>query len=135
VIPTDKNQALDKIREALDVFLQMPTAPDFGTVASQFPDVSVTQLRANVLHLQSQFMLAKATLEMKDAIIEVKDLEIALLKGRADFSNLKPQPALQSADVPDKEPIVSDVISVKKYDWKFLEINLPNLLRKLKRKT
>ena len=33
---------------------------------------------------------------------------------------------------PDKEPVVGDIVSVKKFDWQFLEADLPTLLRRLK---
>jgi len=133
VTPVDEKQALDQIREALRIYMGLPLAPDFAITASQFRDVAVSQLQANVLHLQSQIMLAKAAMEMKNATLEAKDAHIALLQDRIDLRNFQPKGQPEAADS-DKEELVKDVLSVKKYDFKFLEINFPELLRKLKRR-
>lgn len=133
VVPTDKEQALDRIREALDVYLQMPSAPDFNIVASKFSDVAVSQLQANVLQLQSQLMLATAAIDLKNAILEVKNVQIESLKERIELVELEPQVEAVS-ERKDKEPIIPGLVSVKKYDFKFLEFDFPNLLRKLKRR-
>jgi hypothetical protein len=129
VTPVDKKQALEKIREALQVYLGLPLAPEFATTANQFHDIAVSQLRANVLHLQSQIVLAKAVIEMKNATLEAKDARIDLLEDRIDLRVFQPK-----ASDAGKEEIVKDVLSVKKYDFKFFEINFPEILRKLKRK-
>lgn len=133
VTPVDEKQALEKIREALHVYLGLPLTAEFARVAGKFHDVAVTQLQANVLHLQSQIVLAKAALEMKNAALDAKDAQIALLQDRIDLRVFQPQSEAKETDG-GKEELVKDVLSVKKYDLKFLEINFPELLRKLKRK-
>jgi hypothetical protein len=132
VTPADKEQALGKIREALQLYLELPHIPEFGVVAAQFGDVAVSQLQANVYHLRSQIMLAKAALEMKSAAIAAKDEQIALLQERIDLREFQPKRDEKKNE--DKEDIVKDIVAVKKYDLKFMEINLPELLRKLKRR-
>lgn len=132
VTPADKEQALGRIREALQLYLGLPHVPEFITVATQFNDVAVSQLQANVYHLRSQIMLAKAALEMKSAAIAAKDEKIALLQERIDLREF--QPKKEDKKDEDKEDIVKDMVAVKKYDLKFMEINLPELLRKLKRR-
>jgi hypothetical protein len=127
----DGKEALWKIREALQVYLGLPQAPGFEKTASQSQEVAVTQLRANVLHLQSQIMLAKAVIGAKDAELEAKDAHIALLGERIDLRAYQPQ--LKGTET-NKEELVKGVLSVKKYDYKFLEIDFPELLRKLKRR-
>jgi hypothetical protein len=133
VTPVDEKQALQRIREALQVYLGLPLSAEFATAASQFHDVAVSQLQANVLHLQSQIVLARAAIEMKNAALDAKDAHIALLQERVDLRTFQPQLQSEEAD-PGKEELVKNVLSVKKYDFKFLEINFPELLRKLKRK-
>jgi hypothetical protein len=131
VTPADEKQALEKIREALQAYLDLPLAPEFAKAAGGFHDAAVSQLQANVLHLQSQIALAKAAIEMKNAALDAKDAHIALLQDRIDLRTFQPQ-----MDAPDaaKEELVKDVVSLKKWDYKFVEINFPELLRKLKRK-
>jgi hypothetical protein len=113
--------------------LGLPLTAEFATAAAQFRDVAVSQLQANVFHLQSQIMLAKAAIELKNAALGAKDAHIALLQDRIDLRVFQPQTQPTEADA-GKEELVKDVLSVKKYDFKFLEINFPELLRKLKRK-
>jgi hypothetical protein len=62
ITPVDEKQALENIREALRLYLGLPLAPELATTMHQFRDVAVSQLQANVLHLQSQIMLAKAAI-------------------------------------------------------------------------
>src|SRR5262249_33523082 len=82
VSPIDEKQALEKVYEALQAYLELPRSPDLAMAASQARDVAVAQLQANVLHLQSQLMLAKAAMEMKNATLDAKDAYIALLQDR-----------------------------------------------------
>jgi len=131
VTPVDGKEALSKIREALEVYLRLPQAPGFEKTASQPQEVAVAQLRANVLHLQSQIVLAKAVIDAKNAALEAKDAHIALLGERIDLKAYQPQ--LKEPET-SKEELVRGVLSVKKYDYKFLEIDFPELLRKLKRR-
>ena len=129
--PSDEKQALEQIREALDIYLQMPSTPDFTVAASQFNDLAVSQLRANVLHLQSQIVLARAVLQLKDATISAQGEEIAALQERLDLRTFLPPS--QQVTGSDSEPLVKGLVSVKKHNFKFLEVDFPEILRKLKR--
>jgi hypothetical protein len=133
VIPADEKEALGRIYEALQTYLGLPTAPDFAMEASRFRDMAVTQLQSNVLHLQSQLVLARAAIEMKNAALDAKDEKIALLQDRIDLREFQPKARPEKTDA-DKEELIKGVLSVKKYEFKFVEINIPELLRKLKRK-
>lgn len=131
VIPDDKEHALGKIREALQLYLGLPHVPEFSAVSARFSDVAVSQLQANVYHLKSQIILARAALELKEATVAARDQQIALLQERIDLREFQPK---KKQEKKDTEDIVKDVVSIKKYDLKFIEINLPELLRKLKRR-
>ena len=110
----------------------MPSAPDFGAVAAQYLDPAVTQLQANVLHLQSQLMMAKSVLQLKNATIEAKDALIDALKEKVDLRTVLPNRATV-LEPEDSEPLVGELVSVKRHSFKFLEVNFPEILRKLKR--
>ena len=97
--------------------------------ASQFRDVAVSQLQANVLQLQSQIILAKAAIEMKNATLDAKDTQIALLEDKIDLRTFQAQPHTKGAD-PGREELVKDFVSVKKWDYKFLEIDFPPAFEK-----
>jgi hypothetical protein len=134
VTPKDERQALGQIYDALQVYLQMPASPDFQVAASRYGDPAVGQLEANVLHLQSQLMLAKAVLMAKDAAIHAHQAEIAALQERLDLRAFLPPPKMEDKKSADSEPIIDGVLAIRKYDLKFLQIDFPEILRKLKRK-
>lgn len=132
VIPKDGKDALEKVQEALRIYLGMPTAPNFGSEAAKHADVGVVQLQANVLHLQSQVTLAKAVLQTQVATIEAKDQRILALQERLDLGALQPMMS-RAKEAPDKEDLIKDLVAIKKFDYKFIELNLPEVLRKIKR--
>jgi hypothetical protein len=70
VTPESGPQALEHIREALDLYLRMPQSPDFDVELVRHTDIAVQQYAANVPHLRSQVALAQALLETKNATIE-----------------------------------------------------------------
>jgi len=73
VTPDDKDEALDKIRTALEVYLCLPS----GKLAVVGDDpVEIQRLSANIHHLQGQLMLAHATLQHKDAAIQLQQATI-----------------------------------------------------------
>lgn len=132
VIPEDGKEALETVQEALRIYLGMPTAPNFAGEAAKYADIAVVQLQANVLHLQSQVTLAKAVLQTQMATIEAKDQTILALQERLDLRALQPiTPSAKEAQ--DKEELVKDLVAIKKFDYKFIEVNLPEVLRKIKR--
>lgn len=132
VFPKDGYAALEQIRAALEIYLQIPREPDFPVIAAPFQDAAVLQLRANVLHLQSQLALAKAIVQAKDATIQSLDLTIhqqkQLLTTIAATSSVAPPQAKYS------EPLIADLVSVTEYEGKGIKVNLPLILRRLKRR-
>lgn len=132
VIPEDGKEALEKVQEALRIYLGMPTAPNFAGEAAKHADIAVVQLQANVLHLQSQIILAKAVLQTQMATIEAKDQTITALQERLDLRALQPI-VPQAKEAQDKEELVKDIVAIKKFDYKFIELNLPEVLRRIKR--
>jgi len=85
---------------------------------------AASQLTANVLHLQSQLTLVSATLETKNATIAA--LQTALELTREKNINPKEPEKLDSH--------LGEIIKLKKYEGKILSIDIPALLKLLKRK-
>ncbi len=133
VAPIDEKEALEKIREALQIYLGLPVSTDLPAAAAQFHDVAVAQLQANVLHLQSQITLAKAAMQMKNATIGAQRTHIGLLQDTIDIRAFQPQTPAEKTES-DKEELVKGLVSVKKWDYKFVEVDVPELLRRLKRR-
>jgi hypothetical protein len=133
IIPKDGASALVKIKEALTIYLSFPTASDFNEAANQFSDVAVTQLKANVFFLQSQMELAKAVIQAKDAAINLLDLTVfqqrQLLAATAEGASAHPP----QAKTHEEEPLLGNTVYVTSYEGKGFKINLPHILRRLKR--
>ncbi len=125
IIPESKTQALDEIRNALTAYLNLPGSVTFEHEANSNNDVAVLQLHANVMHLKGQLALSNAVIQVKDAAIELLRLtNYQLQQSSSDIKNI----------TGETEDIIKDVVSVKKTSYRGFEINLPEILRKLKRK-
>lgn len=125
VIPTDKNQSLEQIRQALSVYLQ---APSDNTLSSQFAnnsDIAIRQWEANIFHLKSQLALVTSIIQAKETTIEMLQL-----------SNYQYKQLLEShSDSKDKnkEDIIKGIVTVDKFETKGLTINIAEIIRRLKR--
>jgi hypothetical protein len=135
VTPQSGPEALERIREALEVYLRIPQSPDFDTEVTHHADIAVQQYAANVLHLRSQLTLAKAVLEAKDATIEA--LQAANLQYKQLLS-ANPQSQGQLAgsgagNTQGDETILGGTVAITKYKGKGFEVNLPLIFRTLRR--
>jgi hypothetical protein len=135
VTPTEGAEALDRIRDALEMYLRLPSSPEFAIQAENYPDIAVRQLKANILHLNGQLEIAYAVLEARNAQIQALQLSTyryqQLLATQQQAARIHLVPAGSSEA--DTEPLVEGVIDVIKYEGKGFTVNLPELLRRLKR--
>lgn len=122
VTPVDKEEALDKIKDALSIYLNAPADSSFND-SIKIDDIAVMQWQANILHLKSQLTLAASILETKQATIDTLKL-----------TNYQLTEIIKKHDETKQEPIIKDLVSVKKYEGKALVINWPEIVRRLKRK-
>ena len=130
VTPKDGPSALGNIKDALEAYLSLPRDPAFNTAAGEFSDMAVSQLTANVFFLKSQLALVQAVLETKNATIEA--LNFTIFQQR----QLLTGPGLSEDAQESKkgsEPILGDTVHLTKYEGKFLKVDLPTILRRLKR--
>ncbi len=132
VNPRDKREALVYIEQALAQYLLMPTLSDLESVTRGLTDVAVQQLKANVLHFQSQIILLRAVLEQKSATIAAQNAQISALEERIDMRQFLPA---QGSSKPgsDAETVIEGVLTVKDFEKSGVVIKLPEILRKLKR--
>jgi hypothetical protein len=135
VTPESGPEALERIREALDVYLGMPQNPNFDAEVARHPDIAVQQYASNIFHLRSQLALAQAVLETKNATIEA--LQAANLQYKQLLS-ANPQSqgqlaGLGAGNAQRDETILGDTVTITKYKGKGFEVNLPLIFRMLKR--
>lgn len=74
VTPTTAQDALDKVRIALEIYLRLPS----GSIkdASSTDGIEIQRLAANLHHLKGQLALASAIIQSKDATIEMQRITI-----------------------------------------------------------
>lgn len=122
VTPTDKNEGLERIKESLDIYLQLPEYKGFELYQNN--EIAIQQLQANVMHLKTQLMLTNAAVQLKDATIDSLQL-----------SNYQYKSLLESKKNNEEETnVLNDMITLKPYEFNGGSINLPKLFKFLKRK-
>jgi hypothetical protein len=125
IIPKDKDESLDRIREALSIYLNAPSDPNFQVQVSNQTDIAVKQWEANFYHLKSQLSLATSIIQAKDSTIEMLQL-----------SNYQYRQLLESHSAKkecEKEELIKGIVSVKKYEGKGFSIDFAEIFRRLKR--
>ena len=116
----------------MEIYLDLPRNPEFNASSATHRDIAVAQLRANVLHLQSQLMLAEATIQVKDAVVQA--LNLTIYQQRQLLIERSGSDRGEKAADNDDEAILGDAIHVTTYEGKGFKVDLPGILRKLKRK-
>lgn len=138
VTPVDGTQALEKIRKALDIYLQLPTNIGAGNYVVADSEIEVVRLNANIQHLNSQISLARAqmmaaqaAIDYKDATIEQKNMTIRVLEGEVFALSMR-SPDQEQGDK-DTEDLLGGAVSLKPYEAKGVDVNLPFIFRKLRK--
>lgn len=122
VIPKNSEEALSNIKELLNTYLKLPEANDIERLSSNYSDVSVQQLIANIFHLKSQLMLSNSIIQNKDATIE-----------SLKFTNYQQNQILNSKSNQNDEKTLNGLVTLTEYEGKGFKINLAEIFRRLKR--
>ncbi len=136
VTPRDNSEALERIQEALQAFLGIPGSSEFNNYATTTLDIAGQQLVANVMHLQSQLALAHAINQAKSATIETLQLanfqyrQMMLVQAPTSI----PSAPTSVSETSEREELIKGLVAVTPLKVKGVEINLPNILRLLKRR-
>lgn len=135
VEPESKEAALEKIYEALGFFLNLPRMINVGIGWQGQMEIPEQQLVANVQFLQSQLMLAKATIQAQDYTIRNQQ---SLIEQQNRINDRVMQDSMRyitdGKKIEDKETFLGGMIAVKKVEIKGVEIDTPNLYRWIKEK-
>lgn len=132
VTPKNKDDALDKIREALMIYPGMSARPVSNISA---PDYEIAAQRpvSEIQSLQSRVTLARAELQLKEATIQQQQVTIDQLRPPGGAPVLE---SLQQITLPpsveDREAVIEGLLALKKFEWNFLEIGFPELFRRLR---
>ena len=127
VTPTDKNEALDRIRTALETYLRLP----INNFSGGETNIAMQRLASNIYHLRSQLALAQAVLEAKDATIQAQQVAITQhqrqLGGEVIVNSMK-----QESSKSETEEVFDGMAEITKYEGKGFAVNLPEIYRRLK---
>lgn len=129
VTPKDSEEALENVKAALDIYLRLPSNPIPTSSGINDASIEVQRLVSNIYHLKGQLALAGAVIQQKDVLIQQQQsfIQQQLLSGHILIESMK-----ENHKETDKEPVIGNIVSVKKFDWEFVELDLPTLLRRLK---
>lgn len=135
VTPSSSEEALHRVREALIAYLTLPSVRDSIRGPSEGTDISTMQLMATIDHLRSQLEFSRVAISAKDMALQSLELTnfltLGMLRGSGMYAQVSaPKVQEESADA---EPLMGKVVSVTKLRFKGLQIDLPEILRKLKR--
>lgn len=130
VTPKDKQTALDKIHNALKLYLRLPSSPVSDTTNEA---IAIQRLESNVLRLRSDLKLAAAELQAKNATVQAQQLTISiqqgLLSGEIVFDSMKDVTPKSK----DTEDLLGGMLSLKKYEGKGFDVDLPEMFRRFKK--
>jgi hypothetical protein len=134
VTPTNKQEALGKIRAALETYLQLPSNPNIDSLNLE-QEVAIQRLAANIDHLRGQLRLSHALLQAKDATIQAQDITIRqqqhLLSGEIIIESMKNVTSKPKEQ--DKEELLGGIIEITKYEGKGVNVNLAEIFRRFRR--
>jgi len=130
VTPTNKDDALDKIRAALEVYLKLPFSPVTDEMTNE---IAVQRLESSVHRLKSDLKLAAAELQAKNMTIEAQQLMInvqkGLLNGELSIPEKDVTPKLRADD---REELFGGVAALTVYKKGGAELNLAKIFRHFK---
>ena len=128
VTPKDKAEALDNIRQALEIYILLasPIGDEFVVGES----IAYQRLTANVLHLRSQLQLARALCQAQDATIEVQ--QIAIGHQRAMSGTVIQDSVVNVQPASDKEQLFGGRLTLGKYETKGVGVDWALLFRDLR---
>jgi hypothetical protein len=128
VTPADSHEALDRIRQVLELYLELPNVTFTLTEDKEYR-LEAQRLIATIKYYESQIILAQAINEQKDATIGLLK-ERLVLQGEMKEGRLLPEPAQRKEA--DKEEILGGAVEIKKWEGKGFNVNLPKLFRDLR---
>jgi hypothetical protein len=133
VTPTDKNQALDKIRAALETYLRLASSP-VGSSSDPEDEMAVQRLLANLDHLKSQLRLSYMMVRTQEITIQAQQYTIAsqhrTMSGQILLDSLKDVTPKSKED--DTEEILRGMLEITKYKGKGFSVNFPEIFRQLR---
>lgn len=131
VTPRSEEEALDKIRTALHVYLRLPASPVSNDMSNE---IAIQRLESQVLRVQSDLKLAAAELQAKNATIEAQRITInvqkSLLNGEILLDSMKDVTPKEKEE--DKVEFLGGSVALSVYKDKGVELNWAKMFNHLR---
>jgi hypothetical protein len=124
VTPTSSRDALERIHEALGIYLQL-SEEEISDAAGDIPS---QKLAANIYHLRSQLHLARAIMQSQQATIDAQQLTIDIQQ-----RFLQPSDASIAGQPASREEFAGGTVALVPYKGNGFEVDLPTLFRRMKK--
>jgi hypothetical protein len=135
VTPITKDEAMERIEKALNLYIQLPSHQAFNNYMMSLEDIKVQQLAANIHHLKGQIMLANAQIQAHNSTIQNQALLIEQQRSIINMSILKESIInLKDAKIEEnKEKLLGGTVAITKLEKDGFEIDLPLIYRNIKK--
>jgi len=117
VSPLDSRDALNRIAEALHLYLRLPGNPVATVGATN--DIPQQKLAANVDHLRSQLRLAYALVQAQQTTIQSQE---QIISGEI---------VAEAVTAEDKVELFGNIVALTKYEGAGFQINIPEIFRRV----
>ncbi|TCZ79388.1 hypothetical protein E0485_05870 [Paenibacillus albiflavus] len=134
VVPSSRETALERIRDALNIYLQLPIVINNVQYNPIQTDPNVQQLMANVHHLNSQLMLSRAIIQTNQLTIGNQQKLIEQQQKVIDSSILLQSLIEIRTNEDEGENIFGGTVKLQKYEGNGFQVDIPNLYRWVKDK-
>jgi hypothetical protein len=131
VVPKNKDEAIEKIYHAFQMFLSLPKNSDqFLITPSEklIGEVKIQQLLSVIDHLKGQ-------LKVSNALVKIREAEISIIQ-RANESEVMEGSLIDMSGKlkEDKIYLFDETVAIKSYKGKWFDINLPKITKKIQTK-
>lgn len=132
--PTNAEEALEAVYQALEVYLNLPSNPNIQASFDE-TDTRILRLSANVQFLQSQISLKNAELHAKDTAMQALqiavDMQRRALDGTVLLQSARPQAEGQTDEV-ETLRLFNDWIRIKRTEILGQQFDFPKMIRDLR---
>ena len=137
VTPTSGKEALLWVKDALTAYLQLPSLTESCSTLANSVDVAVLQLDNNVQHLRTQLAMSCHVVAAQNVTMRLPHLiEFTCEEGTSlglSRASAKASSQRRRDGGDESEALIPNFLSVTRFRIGPLELNLPGLLRALKR--
>jgi len=139
VTPSDPEEALSMIQQALAVYLQLPTSNFDVADSNPLTAIANNQLAATVEHLRGQLAIENAKGQMKDALLLTQSEVIGAQRTALQQFQVSANVMMESVKAvsnptkePDSEPLLGEHVKLTSFKWWGIEVNPAHGLRQIK---